>query len=127
MGKSKNFKSIAEQLINILSKKNIKAYHAATTGSCYIRFEDERIGSVRLGDHSGRSKLKYKFNIRSDYPKGYKKWRNHEGMWRYYVSTSNWLDIIPILENRAIEVKKWEKGKFTYGIPKYKRILQNNQ
>lgn len=64
----KEFEEIAKELIKELDLIGVKSYiwHCATTGSVYVRFEDNRIGSVRLGDHNGKDKLKYKFNIRSD-------------------------------------------------------------
>ena len=117
------FEDIAKRLITELAAKGINAYiwHSATTGSVYIRFEDVRIGSVRLGDHNGREKLKYKFNIRNDIGRKHKTWVKDDGVWRYYVLAHNWKQIIPVLVDRANEVKKWDKPKFQYTIPYFKQ------
>jgi len=42
-------------------------YHKATsTNSIYIKFLDERIGSIRIGDHNGIGKYRYRWNLRRD-------------------------------------------------------------
>ena len=50
-----NFKRLAKRVIKHLKKEGVECYlwHSATTGSAYIRFNDSRIGSIRLGDHKG--------------------------------------------------------------------------
>jgi hypothetical protein len=119
----KLFLDIANKLIEELAKHDIKAYiwHAATTGSVYIRFEDCRVGSVRLGNHDGREKLKYKFNIRNDIGSRHKTWIKDNGIWRYFVLAHKWKEIIPVLIQRYQEVQKWEKTKFNYTIPYFKQ------
>ena len=118
-----NLKEIAEGLVNELKLVGVDAYiwHAATTGSAYIRFDDNRIGSVRLGDHAGRKKLKYKWNIRTDFPKNHKKWHKVEGMWRFYIHVDKWKEIIPLLVDRKNEVATWDKNKYSYFIPHFKK------
>jgi len=43
-------------------------YHIALTGSIYIKFKggDSFLGSLRIGDHPGKSKYKYTWNLRYD-------------------------------------------------------------
>ena len=42
-------------------------YKAAASGSVYIKFNSRiPIGSLRIGDHEGRRKYTYKWNLRSD-------------------------------------------------------------
>lgn len=55
-------------IIRELERKGIVAfiYHGALTGSVYVKFGDSRLRSLRIGDHDGRSKYKYKWNLRSD-------------------------------------------------------------
>lgn len=36
---------------------------SVTTTSVYIKFEDERIGSLRIGDHPGKAKYAYRWNL----------------------------------------------------------------
>lgn len=39
---------------------------AVTTNSIYLKFEDTKLGSIRISDHTGKSKYAYKLNIDSD-------------------------------------------------------------
>ena len=59
-----------EQAVEIVLSelKPLGAYifHKAKTDSVYVKFEDKRIGSLRIGDHDGREKYKYRWNLRSD-------------------------------------------------------------
>lgn len=125
MSKEKNklHESIAKNLVSELNGLGIKCYiwHVANTGSVYVRFDDNRMCSVRIGDHDGREKLKYKFNIRTD--KGFteKKWVKDDGKWRLYVPHTHWKDLIPNLQERFEQIKQWPESKYKYGIPAYKR------
>ena len=118
-----NHEPIANKIISELSNVGIKAYiwHVANTGSVYIRFDDIRMGSIRLGDHEGRSKLKYKWNVRSDIKGKHKTWVKDGENWRYFVHTSNWKQLIPILVDRYTKAQNWEKSKYTYNIPYHKQ------
>lgn len=56
-------------VIEQLNEAGLEAYlfhSSADTGSCYIRFKDKDLCSVRVADHEGRGKYKYKFNVRTD-------------------------------------------------------------
>lgn len=121
------FSVIADKLIIELKKEGIGAYvwHVATTGSVYVRFEDHRIGSVRIGDHTGIDKYQYKFNIRSDM-NGKGQWRKPENTWRYFQPMQTWREIIPLIVKRAEDVQKYDAAKYQYGIPPWKRNKENN-
>ena len=69
------FKKIAESIIEKLKQRGINSYIwcVATTGSVYIRFEDAKICSIRIGDHDGKEQWKYKFNLRADVKKHHAK------------------------------------------------------
>ena len=114
---------IADKLVEELNANKIRCYiwHRATTGSVYIRFNDQRMGSVRLGDHEGRGKLKYKFNLRSDFPMHYNKWKKDENVWRHYLSIDQWRELIPILNKRKEDVKAYPEAKYEYKIPSFKK------
>lgn len=123
------FQNIAKKLISNLKDKGIDAYiwHAATTGSVYIRFSDNRMCSVRLGDHQGRSKLKYKYNLRSDISPQHPKWVKDDGVWRFFLPMNKWKDLIPVLVKRHEQVKKWNKSNYGYNIPSFKRKQQGKE
>jgi len=115
--------NIAEKLIKELTKIGIECYiwHKATTGSVYIRFADSRMGSVRIGNHDGRSKLKYKYNLRSDISPTHPKWVKDENIWRFYLPLDRWKDLIPVLALKKEQVKDWPEAKYRYTIPKFKQ------
>lgn len=117
------FEDIANKIIEELAKTDIKAYiwHAATTGSVYIRFEDNRMCSLRIGDHEGRKKLKYKYNLRSDISPRNKGWRKDDEIWRYYLPITLWEEIIPVLIQRHKDIQQWGPSKYKYKIPSFKK------
>ena len=116
-----SFSSIANNIVKELETNGVKSFiwHAATTGSVYIRFECVNIGSIRIGDHDGRSKLRYKYNVRSDIKKSY--WDKEKGIFRFYISSKNWTDLIPEIVKRYNIVRTWDQ-KRKYFIPVYKRF-----
>jgi len=116
-----SFLSIANNIVKDLELNGVKSFiwHSATTGSVYIRFECVNIGSIRIGDHDGRSKLRYKYNVRSDIKKSY--WDKEKGIFRFYISTKNWTKLIPEICKRYEIVKTWDQ-KRKYFIPIYKRF-----
>lgn len=120
------FPIIAERLIKLLAEVGIKAYiwHKANAGSVYIRFEDNRMGSIRIANHKERDRYKYKFNIRTDgkHKKGH--WVNEDDNWRYYISDSHYKLLVPILQKRAEQVKQWPESKYKYNIPSFKKKKQ---
>ena len=38
----------------------------AQTGSCYVAFDDLRMGKIRFGDHNERERYGYRWQIRTD-------------------------------------------------------------
>lgn len=122
----KQFTDIANKIIKNLQVHNIKCYiwHEATTGSVYLRFEDNRMCSIRIGNHSGRDHLKYKYNLRSDIPIKQKRWVKDSGVWRCYIPLNQWKELIPILIERSEQIKTWEESKFSYTIPKFKTVTK---
>lgn len=101
---------LTKNLVAELKVKGIECHihHKATTGSAYIRFKDPRMGSIRISDHAGRSKLKYKFNIRSDFSNEKPQWMKDRGIWRLYISSKHYQNIIPEIIKRAEIVKTWK-------------------
>ena len=118
-----HFESIANKLIIELKVLGIQAYiwHKATTGSIYVRFNDNRMCSIRLSDHNGRNKLKYKFNLRSDISSNHKKWVKDGKVWRCYLPLNKWRELLPILMDRHNQIQEWNQSKYCYHIPSFKQ------
>lgn len=55
--------ALYERLCAELADVGAYGYHEALTGSRYIRFEDSRIGSIRIADHNGRPRYAYRWNL----------------------------------------------------------------
>lgn len=122
--KALTLRDVANYVIELCQGFGVKAYiwHVAKTGSVYIRFYDQRIGSVRIGDHDGREQYKYKYNIRIDNKHVNGKWLKEGDVWRFYVHVSKWWLVVPQIVDRAQKVKEWgTPAKYSYGIPKHKQ------
>ena len=61
-----DFESITDCVMSGLMELRPYIYYKAATGSIYIKFKDKRLLSLRIGDHRGREKYKYKWNLRKD-------------------------------------------------------------
>ena len=57
----------AEEILDRLDKWKPYVYHRALTGSIYIKFPHWGLGSIRVADHKGRSKYRYRWICRVDW------------------------------------------------------------
>ena len=89
--------------------------NSVTTTSFYVKFEDERLRSLRVGDHPGRSKYRYKWNLRLDLEKSYVD--NHEGIIRYYYCYKELDKMILHMQNYLAKCQK-SKEPFQPGLKK---------
>ena len=121
--KKKNYSKFAKTVVQKLTKEGIGCYvwHNAKHGSAYIRFDDPRIGSIRIADHKGRGHLSYRWNIRSDFPTGHSSWHKVNNRWRYYVHSGNWADIVPFIKAKKEEVEMLNRVPIPYFIPEHKK------
>lgn len=122
MSKKKvNHVNLAESLVEALNKYEVGAYiyHKATTGSVYIRFGDAKLCSVRVGDHDGREKYKYKFNLRSDIKQA--RWDIEDNIWRYYCPCHRQDLLIEEVLKRKEFSKDWET-KYEYKTPSFRKF-----
>lgn len=55
--------SLRDQVLNRLQELGAYLYYSAASGSQYIKFSDARMGSLRIGDHDGKTKYRYKWNL----------------------------------------------------------------
>ena len=67
MSKNKsNFAEIIDFILWKLEPLGVYTYYSAITGSVYIKFTEEKLGTVRVSDHPGKEKYAYKWNLRVD-------------------------------------------------------------
>jgi hypothetical protein len=116
---------IAKIIIDLLEMKGVPAYvHCeATTSSVYIRFADPRNASIRIGDHDGKSRYRYKWNVRTD--KKFRKrgrfgWMVDRGIWRYYTTADRIDEMVLLIAKRADLAKTWPK-EYDYGKYEFKK------
>lgn len=55
--------STRDNVLGELASLGAYLYYSAVTGSQYIKFKDPRVGSLRIGDHRGKEKYRYKWNL----------------------------------------------------------------
>lgn len=112
-----NYHDYAQKLVLLLNNKNFDCYvyYKARSGSAYIRFKDERMGSIRVGDHDGREKYKYKFNVRADIKKSYM--HKDAEIWRLYFTIDDITGLVKALSDRREQIKTWTTKKYQYGFP----------
>ena len=62
---ARTLSDIADSLCRRLKKKgfHILRYDAITTGSIYLKLDYGVCNSIRISDHRGKTKLKYRYNI----------------------------------------------------------------
>ena len=64
-----------ETLLKKLKEAGLEPYlfNTAMTGSIYIKFKTDVGGSLRVGDHSHRSRYAFRWNLRKDLKEYYSK------------------------------------------------------
>lgn len=108
--------NVALQIIKKLKDTNIGSYpwYISKGQSVYIRFDDPRMGSIRIADHKAKEKYKYKFNItnepltRSEKRNKTKKkikWIKNNNVWQAFLHKNYFEQIIPVLIDRKEQVK----------------------
>lgn len=95
---------LAEEITQELADLGAYIYHHATTGSTYVKFEDERIGSLRIADHPGRKRYRYRWNLITDGLDRPEK-LNDRGINRWYYPAQDVTDLLRHIRNyvRAID------------------------
>jgi hypothetical protein len=73
--------SLADEILNLIPGAFIRN-KATSTSSIYIKTPDGY--SLRVGDHNGREKYKYKWNLGMIYA-NIRGWRKDGEYWRYYT------------------------------------------
>lgn len=103
---------IAEELCNRLAEFFIvHKYCATTTNSVYIKLDYGVANSIRVSDHNGIEKYKYKYNIRKDIEEKYEEVDDNY-LRKYYPFKDIGDLILDVIVDR--EMKKVSIGKEQY-------------
>ena len=91
----------------------LRYYEATSTSSCYIKLDYGVCGSIRIADHKGKDKYKYRYNLMLGLDKSYVEDD------RFYYSIDDY--------NKLIEdVKTYREEQFNkYGFRYYELIVNN--
>lgn len=85
---NKKIEKALRKILTELKELEPYIYHKSyTTNSVYVKFKNERLRSLRISDHDGYDKYKYKWNIRSDVNKMYVD--NDNNIKRFYYPLSD--------------------------------------
>ena len=106
-------KCIEKKIINYLSNLGISIhiYHAFSTNSIYIKLDYGVLGSIRISDHDGKERYKYKYNVRTDIKEYYE-----ENNRKYYPSNKieNLICDILLEHNEKLHDRDYNKIKERY-------------
>ena len=92
--KSKYHKEIHKyknRILLDLKHLNPYIYHESKNDSIYIKFENENIRTIRLADHRGIEKYKYKWNLhicgikREEFDNGVKRFYYPVGLYKEFI------------------------------------------
>ncbi len=111
---------VSNELIKDLKDKGFKIhkYYAKTTKSIYLKLDYGVCCGIRISDHKGKKKYRYKFNLIKQYngPKQV----NDRGYLRLFYDYSNTHELIEDVENE----KKLKINK--YGLCNYQEYMKQN-
>lgn len=95
-----------EQVLSALDEAGLEPYIsvAAISGSCYIKFADGRLRSLRIGDHPGRRKYRYKWNLCLDLMFAFDD--DDRGVTRFYYPSNEVEEMIQRMVNYLRKVQE---------------------
>ena len=111
---------VSNKLIKDLRDKGfqIHKYYAKTTKSIYLKLDYGVCCGIRISDHKGKKKYRYKFNLIKQY-KGPKQ-VNDKGYLRLFYDYNNIDELIDDVQNeKKAKIKK-------YGICNYQEFMKQN-
>ena len=116
----KQLNNIADAIITTLKANgfSIHRYDAYSTNSIYLKLDYGVCCGIRISDHNGKKKYRYKFNLIKQY-KGPKQ-KNDKGYIRLYYDYNNTEELINDVQNE----KKAKINK--YGLSNYKQYMKIN-
>ena len=111
---------ISNKLIKELKEKGfqINKYYAKTTKSIYLKLDYGVCCGIRISDHKGKKKYRYKFNLLKKY--NGPKQKNDKGYIRLFYDYSNTEELIKDVQNeKKVKINK-------YGLSNYQEYMKQN-
>lgn len=111
---------VSNKLIEQLKEKGflINKYYAKTTKSIYLKLDYGVCCGIRISDHNGKKKYKYKFNLLKQY--NGKKQVKDRGYIRLFYNYDNTEELIKDVQNE----KKYKIKR--YGSKNYQEYMKIN-
>ena len=111
---------VSNKLIKDLKEKGfqINKYYAKTTKSIYLKLDYGVCCGIRISDHNGKQKYRYKFNLIKQY-KGPKE-INDKGYIRLFYDYNNTKELLDDVENEK------ESKINKYGLNNYQTYMKQN-
>lgn len=111
---------VANRVIKELKHKGfqINQYYAKTTRSIYLKIDYGVCGGIRISDHKGKEKYRYKFNLLEQY-KGPRQ-INDSGYIKMFYDYNNTEKLVSDIQNE----KKLKIYK--YGLCNYRNYMKKN-
>lgn len=112
--KTKNIRrsltSLEKDVLGAMERVGLEpyVYVLALSGSCYIRFTEPRLRSLRIGDHNGRVKYKYKWNLRADCGNYVEK--VEDGVKRFFYPILEYMDMVNHMRNYLRTIRRNDKS-----------------
>ena len=97
-------KEVVEYLLKELSRWGAYLYYEASTGSNYIKFPHWALGSIRIADHGGIPKYKYRWNVMLNRPNESRRMK-HGKVVRWYFGSNHLSTLIIQFEEEASQRK----------------------
>lgn len=91
-------RNLTRRLLKEFEPLGIYIYHVSTWDSVYIKFAHNELRSIRIGDHKGRQKYKYKWNIDLE---GKTRTETDDGIKRFYYTPEDVDLLINAIYERA--------------------------
>ena len=111
---------VSNKLIEDLKKEDfrIHKYYAKTTKSIYLKLDYGVCCGIRISDHTGKKRYKYKFNLIKQY-KGPKQ-INDKGYLRLFYNYNNTEELVKDVQNeKKLKIEK-------YGLYNYEKYMKQN-
>lgn len=120
MRKTRDLSAIANELIDALHDRGfvIQRYDAYSTNSIYLKLDYGVSNSIRIGDHQGKKKLNYRYNIGPGISRFYRKDDQYP---RFYFPDDQVMKLVDLIEEERIQrIRK-------YGTKRYFQYMEKNR
>lgn len=110
---------VFNQIVKELKKYDfvISVYHSYTTSSIYIKLDYGVANGIRIADHKGKKKYKYRYNVMNDLKEDYMTIDN--GFQRYFFSPTS-------VRKMVLKIVLDKQSKLCrYGAEKYKIYMND--